>query len=114
MTDHHSNHHAADGNERLIAGVRDRVASLLGHEERLCLGIAAFDLWAAFDQLVDPMSPPTPLQSVWIEDPVDVLRALHADLATGISTASTPGEALALGRAARCIASALSSLGSSS
>jgi len=93
-----------------VRGARDRIASLLNHDDELHLGMAIFDLWDAFDELVDPLSPPPPPRTVWIDDPAETLRATHAELTAAIDTSATSGEALSLGRAAHNVARALASV----
>lgn len=89
---------------------RNRIAALLDRDDELHLGMAIFDLWAAFDELIDPVCPSAPPQPVWIEDPVQAMRDAHADLLAAVETAPTPSAALSLGRAAQNVASALATL----
>ena len=91
-----------------VRRARDTIAAVLNRADELPLGMAVFDLWAAFDELVDPTSPPPPPRPVWIEDVAVALHQAHRDLLTAIDRAPTAATALALGRAASGVAVALS------
>ena len=93
-----------------VGPARDLIAALLNRDDELHLGMAIFDLWAAFDELVDPLTPPPPPRPVWIEDPAQAMRDAHAELTAAIERAETPGEALRIGRAAHNVAHALATL----
>lgn len=100
---------ANDGGEP-VGLARDLIAALLNRDDELHLGMAIFDLWAAFDELVDPLTPPPPPRPVWIEDPAQAMRDAHAQLTAAIETAETQSDALSLGRAAHNVANALATL----
>jgi hypothetical protein len=89
---------------------RNRIAALLNRDDQLHLGMAIFDLWAAFDELIDPLFPSAAPQPVWIEEPAQAMRDAHADLMAAVEAAPTPSAALSLGRAAHNVANALATL----
>lgn len=90
----------------LVASARDRIAALINNDDALLLGMAIFDLWAAFDELVDPLHPPV-IGHAWSEDPAQAMRAAHAELVSAIATTDNASGALAIGRAAGNVATAL-------
>jgi hypothetical protein len=97
----------AGGNGDPVGQARDLIAALLNRDDELHLGMAVFDLWAAFDELVDPLTPPPPPRPVWIEDPAQAMRDARAKLSAAIETAETQNDALSHGRAAHNVANAL-------
>lgn len=109
MTDGRPAFHAIGGEagDARVRAARDRIAALLGRDDELHLGMAVFDLWAALDQLVDPLSPPPPPRPVWVDDTAAALRQTAAELSAALATAEEAGDALRLGRAARHVADAL-------
>lgn len=90
----------------LIDSARNRIAALLSNDDEINLGMAIFDLWAAFDELVDPLNPPV-ISLSCSGDPAQAMRAAHTELVTSIATSQKAIEALAIGRAAGNVATAL-------
>lgn len=93
-----------------VGRARDLIAALLNRDDELHLGMAIFDLWAAFDELVDPLTPPPPPRPVWIDDPAQAMHDAHAGLLAAIAAAETSSDALRIGRAAHNVANALATL----
>jgi hypothetical protein len=92
----------------LVTSARNRIAALLNHDDELHMGMAIFALWAAFDELVDPLNPPH-IGHAWFEDVGQSMRDAHTELVRAIAKADDASEALAIGRAAGNVVTALAS-----
>jgi hypothetical protein len=71
---------------------RNRICTLLDRVDELQPSTVVFDLWAALDQLIDPMSPPALSPGGTAGDHATELRQTVEDLENAAGLAATPAD----------------------